>query len=1276
MMKLFQNCHKAAAVLAALLSVSAAFAQGIRSSQVISNNYITCMTEDRDGFIWIGTQNGLNRYNGIEFICYEDYGPVNGSQSMTSDYITTVAVDSRGRAWAGTKMGVNIIENTSIIHPEGLGLAPTVQITEFSENYMIVADNMAVYKVNISTLEKEKTYRKKIGCFVINENKEIWATTYENGRQIIQVLSPDLKPELNVEIPAGTRIKGCLRNNDGMIWFYSGDKLFSTNANDYSLIARDIPAIKGKHIQFVSHYKPGILLIGLTGTGMLTYNIWSEETSEIHHEERLKDKSSIALVDSNNSVWVSNSSNVVSIYNEKRYIIPIRRFLDDLSSENIESFTVDSEKYLWAVVGGELVSVNLNSSDVVSKLRDKNYSNLYLGRNGSLWMNENGSTLKKYATSAGKLAVCERTYEFDEPFTAIVEDFDGSIIVQFADKLGVVSTTGGIEYNELPEGRQYFKLIKCAGAEEIFITTDFGLYRINAKHQLTTLLTTFLDCPCNIAKDPLWGDYWIGTTGGLVRFDPEKNEVTRYGSSDGIPESPIAAVTVGPDNNIWIATETDIIRYQLNTATFSHYVDTRFSSPYQFRINCNAQSPSGMLMFAGTSGICAVNPASIPARYERNLELKSVKVGYDNFLTPEPNATFKHNQNMLNFWCSTSDPVEGYNIEYRYFLEGFDKGWSASVKNGWIFYEEIPAGEYVFHAMVRNNDGTWSKNTIDFPFRIKPHPLRTEFAMLIYFIMGIAVLIFLIWFFLHYKLKNERLKFSAQREVMAKQHIDYLTDMSHELKLPLTLIYAPVQELSKSTNLNQHETELLNLISHNVGRMKTLTEQMLDSGKYEEEKNNLKVALYNVVQLIKMIANNYRFIAMDRNISLSVSAPDSLQCWLDFEKVVKILNNLVSNAIKYTPEGGKVEIECKLLGSEGRLQISVTDNGIGIAEDKRQSIFDRFERLDIDDIEGSGVGLNFAQKLATLHKGNISYKPAEPKGSVFTLTIPAVEAAFNADEIINIDMQTVSSEAIPKNVSSGEVKDKSVLVAEDDYELMIYLETLFSGEWNVIGVNNGLEAMDNITQIVPDLIITDVSMPGMNGFDLCRNIKESETLSHVPVIMLTALGDVESSITGLDCGADAYITKPFDPYYLVAEAKALVKNRKRIQDKISNLTSTSIEEEDNVEDVVSLKEADKLFLKNLHTIIDRHLSEEGFNASFLAKEMNNSYSNFYIKLKALTGQGPQVYLNNYKMNVAMELLKSGQYNVGEVAFKTGFSAISNFSRSFKKRFGYSPSEVH
>ena len=356
-----------------------------------------------------------------------------------------------------------------------------------------------------------------------------------------------------------------------------------------------------------------------------------------------------------------------------------------------------------------------------------------------------------------------------------------------------------------------------------------------------------------------------------------------------------------------------------------------------------------------------------------------------------------------------------------------------------------------------------------------------------------------------------------------------------------------------------------------------------------------------------------------------------------------------------------------------RMRIEVRDTGIGIPPEKQNEIFKRFKRLGTkSDVTGSGIGLHYAQQLAQLHKGSITYRPNAPQGSCFVLELPATREAYRDNEFTTempFAIPAVSYTPAPDNAGKEE-KENTLLLAEDNAEVRSYLQGLLAKDYNIMTASDGEEALECISLNAPDLIVSDVVMPHKDGYELCRAVKSSTDWGHIPVILLTAKNDTPSSIRGLDCGADAYVGKPFDPFYLKAAIENLLANRRRVQQIVKNLTSGSIPKEKARE--AMLNEHDRLFLEDLHARLDRHLDDEEFGIALLAKEMGMSYSSLYARIKSLTGQTPQNFLITYRMNTAMQLLRSGRYTVSEVCYKVGSSSLANFSRSFKRQFGTPP----
>lgn len=556
-------------------------------------------------------------------------------------------------------------------------------------------------------------------------------------------------------------------------------------------------------------------------------------------------------------------------------------------------------------------------------------------------------------------------------------------------------------------------------------------------------------------------------------------------------------------------------------------------------------------------------------------------------------------------------------------------------------------------------------------------------AALVFYIFFIPIIIsYTVSFWKQWKNREEKIRMSEEQQELREQHLHFVANISHEIRTPLTLISAPLKELVANNELNQHDRDLLAIMQRNVNRLNHLAEQILNTSNHDKDDRVLKETFGDIGAFVENIANNFRYYAHEKGLHLTFdSQTESQQGYFDMEKVEKIVSNLMSNAIKYTPEGGEIVVRVMINGKNA--EIVVKDTGIGITGSKQREMFRRFNRLDVSVLnpssKGFGVGLHYAQCLAFLHRGRINYEPNVPNGSRFTLSIPYKEAV-TAVSLAEDEPVAETKEDKPE-IMKSEIDENlpTILLTEDDYEMRGYVQMLLQDDYNVIVACDGEEALDKLSMNIPDLVLSDVVMKRMDGFELCSKIKASPDYGYLPVLLLTAKSDMDNRKHGIDCGADAYIGKPFDPYYLKSVIASVLENRMRIQRIIRNMTHveevTEAVSEENISDEPIMTERDKEFLSSFHRLMADHLEDSDLNVNVLASEMNMSYSSLYARVKDLTGQSPQAFLNTYRMNIAMELLRSHNYTVTEVCYKVGATSPNNFARSFKKQFGIAPSTV-
>jgi DNA-binding response OmpR family regulator/nitrogen-specific signal transduction histidine kinase len=529
-----------------------------------------------------------------------------------------------------------------------------------------------------------------------------------------------------------------------------------------------------------------------------------------------------------------------------------------------------------------------------------------------------------------------------------------------------------------------------------------------------------------------------------------------------------------------------------------------------------------------------------------------------------------------------------------------------------------------------------------------------------------------------------------QEKRVNAMNMSFFANIAHEFRTPLTMIAGPVGQLVKSDNLSGEDRGLLSVAQRSIQRMFKLVNQLMDFNKLENDTLRLSVEQIDVVKALNDICDIFEFNAKEKGITIyRLGMEDSLMAWTDGDKLEKILSNLLSNALKFTPRGGRIDVSLDVSGDQ--VKVSVADTGKGIPEDQKENIFKRYYQLDNQTKAivnyGTGIGLYYSRRLAELHHGALTVDNREEgSGAVFTFVWPMIETAYADDEKMrneelgmrNDENQTSPDSAFRTNqhssslISHSSLEEDSrptILIVDDDTEIINYMRLLFAKDYRLITCLDADTALDEMRAEEPNLVLSDVAMPGKDGYELCQEIKQDIQLSHIPVILVTAKITAENQVEGLSVGADAYVTKPFDPAVLSALIQSQLKNRERVRKLLTNATTTEEEGVDN-----ALSGQDKHFMEELYKLMEEELSNSELDVTRITKLLLISRTKLYYKIKGLTGETPSNFFRTYKLNRAAELLKSGKYTVSEIADKCGFSTQSHFSVVFKKQFGVTPTE--
>ena len=933
------------------------------------------------------------------------------------------------------------------------------------------------------------------------------------------------------------------------------------------------------------------------------------------------------------------------------------------SKERISHLSPDRDGLLWLRLGSKLTCINPATGEIVWQNLEQTCNGVFIRWDGRLIALMDNRDILEFEIRKGTPHLTNQARSGQAVYSFSV-DTPGNIWLSGDDRLTVANLDRQIIH--IPVRQPFSYLMPSPGDGRNFI---IGLKDGLLEVRLDGSITPFGEAEQGfqnvssliMARD---GTFWMGTyNDGIIHFDEANKQVDRFGGGD------IKSIVQDNDGYIWMSTATHITRYDPWTRFFSTLFDSHYRDGRFYDLLSAAKGPDGMLYFGGSGGITVVNPAEFrPTVRQIPLLIESITVNDHSYPGNTEALDLGHEDNNLSVRIAGIDFQTGSLLNYEWKLDGYEDDWHSGSVTPTAVYTHIPPGRYTFRARVREQNADWSESTIALPVTIHPSPWASPWAKALYWLLGISLILAALWSVIRMRTQKDRLALAAQREELKQQHIDFMTNISHEFRTPLSMIYAPAKELEKAA-LTPRNRELATLISRNAERLRSLSEQLLKNQGGREERESLQIRQNDLATLVRSMTGMFLFAAEGKNLDLSMDLPESLVCWFDTEKVSKVFGNLMSNAVKYTPEGGHIRV--LLERKEADAVISVVDDGIGVAPEKRERLFDRFDRLGAENtqVAGSGIGLNYAQSLAVLHKGKLEYEPNEPRGSIFRFTLPVDESAYPDD--ISYSDREESSELFAEP-GEGD-KAQTILIAEDNTEIRLFLNDLFRSDYNILLASDGLEAEDDLKLSVPDLVLSDVIMPHKTGYGLCADIKNSSDWNHIPVILLTAKADAESSIEGMKAGADAYVSKPFDPDVLKATVESILRNRRLLQERIRDLKGPDLENPAKTEEA-RLSPADSALLKKVQAYLDANLENEEADINDMAAQIGMSYSSLYAKLKALTGATPKAYATAYRMNIARELLLQG-WNVSETAYKVGSSSPSTFSREFKNHFGYPPSQV-
>ncbi len=1314
----------------------------------ISNQHVNAFAEDAQGHIWIGTFRGLNKYNVHEF---HQYFCTDDSLDLPDNQIKDMLRDSKGRLWISTVNGVcRYTDKDNFKHiPSDMTNKNGIQLLEGTDGriFLNYTSHLSVYNPTteemncvIPQLDPQGTMIVK--CF-IDAEAQLWVVTPRTLR-CYDYYSMQLKD--SVAINKNSRY--FYLHKDGKIWL-TGSRtllLFDTHTHQFT----DLPPALAQHsvlreaeITYIHPYGNNSLLLNTSRHGMFCYNYANNTIAHQGDEdfpfEVPEFQISCMFTDSQNNLWIGSTDQGYTVcYHYKERFNNDNYIRSYFNNKSVVSASAEKNGILWiTTLSDGVYRYDLNNKKVVpidmekifpeSRQKAVRVNQIFVDNDNNLWMTVTNNKVLKCQYSNNDLHIINE-YDIKYPMS-ITQDYNGSIWIGTASpyvykiapeekvfrEITAFDISTGSNFTFIP-GLLAMKdgnlLVAAFDKPMQLINTQTGAVKelLLNKEDYKACIKRSVIIPTALYED-MQGDIWIGTvSNGLLRYSPSNGKIQPM---PGTACTDISGIEEDTQGNLWVSTLYGLSRYDRTTNRFTNYYEADGIGGNQFYDRASCRLSDGTLVFGGTHGLTLFNPIDVQIRRNIPLLFENLKVHnklihpgnkecINKHLSYNPDIKLNYNQNGFSISFVALDYSEHERVHYYYMLEGFDRYWIDANNNREAYYANLPAGCYTFKVRIMDNDRNIVEAENSITVTVEPAPWRTWWAYTLYLLLAAGV-VFLFLRALHrIRLEKEQARRAEQEKEQEQQvnkmNMSFFANVSHEFRTPLTMISGPVAQLCESPEIDGNNKKLLHIVQQSVNRMLRLVNQLMDFNKLENDTLKLKVKRTDVVTELKRIMEIFNVNAQSKDISLiTTGIEDSFLMWLDADKIDKITTNLLSNALKFTPRGGKIEVNFDVItGEEARqafripqehafaqyIKLEVADTGIGIPEEQTERIFERYYQLNNQSVGsynwGTGIGLYYARSLARLHHGLLKAgNRTDGQGAVFTLILPTSDEAYSPEERDNEQQEQGKAYPLQPDSPTGasthdeEEEDdnlKKILVVDDDTEVAHYLKVLLSPTYRVICRFNAEDAFKAVSEEAPDLVLSDVVMPGTDGYTLCRKIKEDLQLCHTPVILVTAKANMEDQVEGLNTGADAYVTKPFDPTYLQALIQSQLKNREKVRALLGRNTQT-----DAIADDV-LSPQDNAFMTELYSLMENELSNPELDISHMTELLKISRTKFYYKVKGLTGEKPSSFFKTYKLNRAAELIKEGKYSISEIADMTGFSTHSYFSKAFKKQFGIAPSE--
>lgn len=1321
----------------------------------LSNSSVNAIFQDSEKLLWIGTWDGLNRYDGNSFKIFRP--ELDNENSLSNQVILKIAEDNLGQIWILTMHGINCYnkrtgafqrfyfsrENKPPLSESEFNMALDASKKVFCavKDWGIGYFDGTIFKLlnvkNFFTKAVKKMEFSPTGeLLVLFENNDFYVLPFKtdnNGQRVIS------NPHL---ISKNIRTFEIIYNQKIGIIPNSGDAFL------YSLFDKKSEIISSQKIEnIIGHIPEGLVFSAKSGYFILDHegNITSKPWLKY-----LKNQKVTTLIQgSENVVWTgTDGDGLFKIYPlKKSFNLISEKQVPELDGGIIRAFLEVEGNSFWVGTKGKglfrFPSHFYQDSEKPLQYQNFNESNsvinnavfsLCKGQENLIFIGTDGSGITVYDIKKSKLInwkeiLGSEQCDYFKSTYAIYQDEEGYIwlgtngygmirckINRSGEKLKVTefkqyladnnqkkALSSNIIFSIVPKNQNQLWIGTRLGGLNLFDkkTASFRSYK-NIKNDPKSLSNNDILCLQTDANNRLW----IGTSFGLNLLQDIKTDgkavFKSFTVKDGLPNNTIHGIVSDKKSNLWISTNFGLSNFILKGSKFINYTKNEGLQNNEFADGAFYQNLQSDYIFMG--GIKGFN-YFLPQKIKESSIVPDIlvdKISGQNRAAPyyqglviSPNSTthpsivLNHDQNFFDIELAALTYINSEKCKYAYQLTNFDKNWNFINNRRIISFTNVPQGNYSLWIKWSNSDGVWSKPVHAIDIKVRPVFWQSTTAIIVYAILVVLFVLFVLSYYNKRQSLSQNILFRKREEELHENRLNFFTDIAHEFQTPLTLIVGPIQKLSEAAILDKRNQKFVEMIQRNSSRLLFLTQQLLEFRKAEYNYLEVKAKEFDLVNLVEQIAELFDEWALDKNIDYNLDIPFELSGWFDKDKIEKIVFNLMSNAFKYTPINGKIGLKFQIEDEDSKkLNITIVNTGKGIPKEKLDSLFDRFflsdtNRITDNDLFRTGIGLAYIKKLVTVLRGEILVSSIPNESTTFTVLLPCSKEAFSEKELdieaspvlISQHLKNIleeipnKSEEIPTKISSLDgLADsrKIVLIVEDEKEIHMFLNELLGEKYKIISAYNGMEAMDVLEKEIPDLIISDVMMPIMDGVEFCDKIKSNIKTCHIPFIMLTAKDSVLHRIEGIESGANSYIPKPFHPDHLLIRIQKLLEEKELI---LKHFTQDTLIE--NLSTFLTDKE-EKDFIKKVIELIRNNIDNENLHSLFIEKELGISNSQLYRKIKQIFGFSPGDLIRTIRLKYAAELLRKNGLTVSEVCYKSGFNNRSYFYREFNKMYNITP----